>query len=200
MKSVFRLAATAAAAMVVSQAQAATTVHTDLTSFLAAVAGGAYAETFSGTEDTSFAGGGYSYTVSAPDGTYASGSDLGTNQAEQALTITFTGSPVSAVGGNFYATDINPDFQPEIITVTLSNGDGASFLPASKSSFVGFTTSAPITSLTVSFYDPNWFGRYATVDNLTVGMNAALVPEPGQWALMAMGLAGLALLKRRSAV
>ena len=26
------------------------------------------------------------------------------------------------------------------------------------------------------------------------------VPEPGQWALMAMGLAGLALLKRRSAV
>ena len=53
-----------------------------------------------------------------------------------------------------------------------------------------------VASVSIEFTD-FWVGRYATVDNLTVGASA--VPEPGQWALMAAGLAALGMLKRRRA-
>lgn len=196
MTSVHRIATTLAAVAVVAQAHAGTTTYTDRSSFLTALAPGFYTETFIGSETTSFSGAGFGFTVAAPDGTYASGTDLGANQVEQALTITFTGHPVTAVGGNFYATDINPDFLPESLTVALSDGTTLVYTPTGKDTFRGFVTTSSISSLTVAFAAQG-MGRYTTVDNLTVGTNVALVPEPGQWALMALGLSGLALLKRR---
>ena len=193
-----RLVAIASATLLAGTAQSATTVHTDVFSFLDAIR--AYTETFNGLdsliEPSAFSGLGFSYTISAPGGQYASGRDVGTNLPEETLTITFTGAPVSAVGGNFYATDINPDFLPETLTISLSDGTVGYYTPAAKSNFLGFTSSTPITSLTIEFAYP-YIGRYATVDNLTVG--ASLVPEPGQWALMGLGLAALGLLKRRRA-
>jgi hypothetical protein len=198
MNSVSRLAAATAATLLMGHAQATTVLHTSWISFLDAIEGGAYVETFnrldSSVEPSSFSGLGYSYNMSAPGGLYASSTDVGTNLPEETLTINFTGGTVSAVGGQFYATDINPDFLPEAITITLGDGSFVTYAPASKTSFVGFTSSMAITSLKVEFADV-WLGRYATVDNLTVG--AALVPEPGQWALLAAGLAALGMLQRR---
>lgn len=206
MKTAYRLAATAAVTLLVAHAHAATTTYTSSATFLAAVTHGAYTETFDGLVDPflvapdTFTNGVFTYSITAPGGTYASGTDIGTSQVEVALTITFSGKPVTAVGGNFYATDINPDFLPETITVSLIDGAGTThtYTPSSKATFLGFTSTTGIGSLTIDFAAP-YYGRYATVDNLTVGTNAALVPEPGQWALMAAGLAGLALLRRRQA-
>lgn len=201
MTSALRLVAIASATLFAGASQATTTFHTDTSTFLDALIGGAYTESFNGldplVEPSVFSGLGFSYELSAPGGLYASGRDVGTNLPEKTLTITFTGRPVSAVGGNFFGTDINPDFLPETLLISLSDGTAVTWSPVAKSNFLGFTSTVAITSMTLEFAD-FYIGRYVTVDNLTVGVSP--VPEPGQWALLAMGLGALSLLKRRSAV
>jgi len=200
MTSVLRLAAATAATLLASHAHATTQLHTDFLSFLSSLQGGAYIESFNGldsnVEPSSFSGLGYSYTLSAPGGLYATGTAVGTNFAEEVLTIDLTGgAPVTAVGGNFYGTDFDGDFvADETITLTLGDGSYVSYTPTAATNFIGFVSSAPIASVSIEF-TYFWVGRYATVDNLTVGASA--VPEPGQWALMAAGLAALGMLKRR---
>jgi hypothetical protein len=108
------------------------------------------------------------------------------------LVVSFTGAPVTAVGGDFYATNFFDDFQSVAITVTLSNGSVTTVTPTSvATSFRGFTTALPITSLTLSAPGP---GLYANMDNLTVG---SVISEPGTYALMGLGLAALGAFAAR---
>lgn len=82
------------------------------------------------------------------------------------------------------------------VTVTLSNGATTTFTPSSQAyAFRGFTTALPITSLTMAVPGAS---RFNTIDNLTVGV-AAAVPEPGSWLMMGLGLAGLAWVRRARA-
>ncbi len=177
---------------------AATTVYSSPAAFMAAVAPGSYTNSFDGlasTPPSSFSGSGFSYTVSAPSGLYGSGEFLGTNLPDEALTITFTSGNVSAVGGNFYATNISDVFQSVSMTVTLSDGTAATFTPTSiANAFRGFASTATITTLTISAPGTS---LYAGVDNLTVGVSA--VPEPTSALLMALGVAGLLVARRRQA-
>jgi hypothetical protein len=174
-----------------SAVSAQTTVYTTRAAFDAAVASGSYTETFSngsinGAASANFSGGGFAYTVSAP-GTvlYANSTFLGTSLPDLPMLVTFTGAPVTAVGGDFYVTDFFDDFQPVSVTVTLSNGFSSTFLPVSAAdSFRGVTTALPITSLTLSAPGAS---LYVGMDNLTVGV----VPEPGTYAMMALGLAAI---------
>lgn len=175
---------------------AATTVYTSSASFLPNVAPGSYFENFDGLPSSppeSFAGGVFGYTLSAAEGLYASGEFIGTNQPDEALTITFTSGNVSAVGGNFYATNISDAFQSVSLTLTLSDGTSVTFTPTSASdSFRGFVSTALITSLTISAPGA---GLYAGLDNLTVGV-AAVVPEPASALLLALGGAALLMARR----
>lgn len=178
---------------------ATTSVYTAPATFLAAVAPGAYTESFDGLSSAPpnvFTSGAFSYTVSAPSDIYGSGEFVGTSLPNEALTITFTSGNVSAVGGNFYATNISDAFQSVAMTVTLSDGTVASFTPTSTAdAFRGFVSTSTIASLTISAPGAS---LYSGMDNLTVGVTTA-VPEPTSALLMALGVAGLLVARRRQA-
>ncbi len=192
------IAFTVAAVAVSAAASAQTTTYTTSAAFMANVAPGSYTEgfsdpSFSGDLSASFSGGAFAYTIAAPQGLYGNGTFIGTNLPNEALTITFTGAPVTAVGGNFYATDFSDDFQLVPITLTLSNGTTTTFTPSNVTdSFRGFTTGLAIASMTVG--GPG-AGLYVGVDSLTVGV----VPEPGTWLLMGLGIGALVLRQSRRA-
>jgi hypothetical protein len=199
MKSIhFVVAAVAFAAA--SAVSAQTVTYTTSPAFMANVAPGSYTESFaspffSGDPSADFSGGGFAYTVSAPGSLYGNGTLIGTNLPGEVLSVVFTGAPVTAVGGNFWATNISDVFQAVPVTLTLSDGTTAIFTPASETvdSFRGFTSAVPITSLTIA----STAATYAGMGNLTVGV--AVVPEPGTWLLMGLGLGGLLLARRRQA-
>ena len=190
----------AAAALVFSAAASAQTItYTSPAAFLATLAPGSYTEGFatppSGAPTTAtFSGGAFSYTVGAPGGLYGNGTLIGTNLPAETLTVTFTGAPVTAVGGNFWATDVFDAFQPTPITLTLSNGTTTTFTPASETvgSFRGFTSSLAISSLTIA----STAAVYAGMGNLTVGATAP-IPEPSTWLLMGLGVGALLLRNAR---
>jgi len=200
MQSAHRLLSAAVLLALAAPAFAATTTYTSSATFLAQVKAGSYTETFTGLGNppagaAPFSAGGFAYTISAPGDLYASGDFLGTSLPDEALTITFTSGNVTAVGSNFFAVNLSDVFQPVSLTLTLSDGTVTTFTPSSVlDSYRGFTSDLTITSLTISGPGTS---LYAGVDNLTVGVMVSNVPEPGSWALMGLGLAGLGLAARR---
>ena len=198
-KKAHRLLTVAVLTYLSASAFAATT-YTSSAAFLAQVAPGSYTENFNGwvtdppTGSLAFSGGGFSYSAFAPSDLYLTAGFLGTSQINEPLTLTFTGGNVTAIGANFFATNINDALQSVAVTVTLSDGTVASLTPTSMSdSYRGFTSNTAITSLTIGAPGQS---LYANLDNLTVGITA--VPEPANWALMGLGLAGVIAARRRS--
>jgi hypothetical protein len=191
--------ALAAALLAVSAAASAqTTTYTTAATFLANVAPGSYTEGFadpffSGDPSATFTGNGFTYTVSAPGGLYGNGTLIGTNLPTEALTVTFSGATVTAIGGNFWSTNISDVFQPVPVTLTLSDGTITTFTPSSETvgSFRGFTSTVGITSMQIT----STAGVYAGMGNLTVGV--AAIPEPGTWLMMALGVGALLLRNSR---
>lgn len=190
-----------ALAVVSLTSQAASTVYASSAAFLAQVAPGAYTESFDALANPApgavpFAGGAYAYSAFAPGDIYLAGGFLGTSLPDEALTITFTSGNVSALGADFYVTDIADTLQAVSVTVTLSDGTVETFTPTSAAdSYRGFVSDVAIASLTVS--GPG-VSLYAGLDNMTVGM-ATVVPEPASWLLMGVGVAGLLAARRRRA-
>jgi len=180
---------------------ATTTVYTSSATFLPQVAAGSYSNSFTGLANPAgsgavpFSGGAFAYSASAPSGIYLEGGFLGANQISEALTITFTGTNVRAVGANFFMTDFSDAFQSVSVTITLNDGTIHTFTPTSLTdSYRGFASTTPITSLIISAPGPS---LYAGLDNLTVG---AVVPEPASWLLMGLGLTGLLVAARRRSI
>jgi len=200
MQFAHRVFSAAALALLSASSFATTTTYTSSASFLSNVAAGAYTESFTGVAETppaTFTGGAFSYAISAPQGMFGFDDFISTNQINEAITISFTGASVFAIGGNFFATDINPDFQSVSMTVTLSDGTVETFKPATLSdSYRGFVSTVAITSLTLGGPGQS---LYASLDNLTVGAAVPAIPEPTTWALLGLGLAGIAVVARRKA-
>ena len=186
---------------VASSAAMAGPVYTSSAAFLTQVAPGSYTETFTGLDidsSPSFSGGGFSYTASAPQDIFFNGSFLSTSQIGEDLTITFTSGNVTAFGGNFFATNISDAFQSRSLTLSLSDGTVETFLASALgNSYRGFTSNVAITSLVIS--GTTGVSLYAGLDNFTVGAAVTPVPEPGTFALMALGLVGLRFVRRRAA-
>jgi hypothetical protein len=193
------------------------TNSTDLTAGMASW----YLNTFTGITDgislsspMSFSGitvgtGSFSYNVaSAPGddglygiGTTGSASSLSTLDPDTVLTITFTSGNVTAVGGNFFTTDVNGNPVPDLVTVLLSGGSPVT-LSASGNDFWGFlsTPSVFITGLTITppVGNENDFAAFANfyagaVPNGTSGT----APEPATFVLLGAGLIAGGLLRKR---
>lgn len=94
------------------------------------------------------------------------------------FTLTFSGAPVTALGGNFWGqmfqdpTSVVMNLQaPTTIALTLDDGTIETFVADDQQAFRGFVASKPITSLKLKTPEPNADGAYAwaVFDNLIVG-------------------------------
>jgi hypothetical protein len=149
------------------------------------------------------AAGPYSYSARASTMTFfgagvASNPSLSTNIAEDSITFSSFSPSFSAIGGNFFGSDINGRFLSGNVTLLATDSLGATssqtIAGATAGSFAGFKSTGTIVSLVVSAVQtasPLW----PTVDNLTLGRVAA-VPEPGTYAMLLAGLGVVGLMAR----
>lgn len=191
-------------------ASAQTTTYTDRASFEAALQPGYYTQTFDSIgpvgevpSPQSFTGGAsnqFSYNIATADAsslfyttnpTDVTMTDtwLGAFQADTPLVFNISTPNVTAIGAYFFLTSIVNTFPVEgTLTVTLNNGAFATAGPVTtNTTFIGFTTDTPITSLVFNFTSTVPTTAYATLNDVIVG-TAAAVPEPSSMALTAGGL------------
>jgi hypothetical protein len=152
--------------------------YDDRTLFLAAIASGYYEEDFASVPVgpagplLSFSGNGFSYDITAVGGgtnnLFNDPGVISTDSAVDRIRVTFTGAPVRAVGGNFWASDIAFNPTGGEIVLGLDDGSTESYSPSSPSSFGGFTSAVPIVFLEVDAPDVPG-NQWATMDNLIVG-------------------------------
>jgi len=198
------LAMACMAALWVAPANAATTLYTSEAAFVADIQPDFYLENFdaytygSYTEWTLPLGpvNGYSYTISTGPGAvsylWSGYGDMSTNNAEDPLVVDFTGKEVTAVGGNFYGSDIDGNWMAATVTIDLSDGTQYSYSNTSQGDFRGFIADVPIVSMSIDAPDDEVNSVYvwSTMDNFYVG-----TPEPAAASMLILG--GLALIRRR---
>lgn len=191
-------------------ASAVTTIYTDESSFLGAIGFDYYLEDFSSfsygsSQDASLNFGptnGFSYTVAASSSTLYSGpGNMSTNNATAALVFTFTGSPVTAVGGFFWPTDMGGNSLVGRIDLTLSDGTVLNLTNTDFDTFSGFVTDGPaFTSIVIASEQGGVSYQWPTADHLYVGQAMpAAVPAPGALGLVVLGAGLLRRLRRKTA-
>ena len=132
------------------------------------------------------------WTATALGGLYAdaTSSAMSTNNAEVALTMTFSSPNVFAIGGNFYNTDVNFNTVPGRVVVTVGQVSYFYESNGGSTAFAGFiSTSGAINSITFQPFDLG-VQVYATASNVVVGV----VPSP---AVLALGALAGAFGRRR---
>jgi len=147
---------------------------------------------------------GYSWTASVPNnwppangvvGLFSLTNALTTWAGEDTLTITFTGNPVTALGGIFSSTDINGAVIQQKVTVNLNDNTSVWL---TGSAFRGFTSDFAILSLAIDAVDVNLTTVFwPRLEHFYVGSAIAAVPIPAAAWLFGSGLLGLLSLKRR---
>jgi len=187
--------------------------YTTEASFTAQLQPGAYVEDFDYAPYTtiansaiaspqSFSSGIWAYTISSPAGLSGqpvpppsgSGGAVANYQIGQTVTIAFTGTLPTAVGGIIWMTDLSGNsVSPAAVTVNLVGGGTYTYTDTTDfPAFTGFTSSTPITSMTLSSSD------FSTLDHLVVG--AAAVPLPASAGVgfgMLAGFGGLFAARKR---
>lgn len=197
---------------------AQTNTFTDFASFSNAISASNYTETFDSipgnnfvATPTNFSGNGFSFTATTTNTggnqlyglTNGGGSDrwLTLNFPQFGLVFTNFSLNVSAIGGNFFATDDLGFFTNTPINVSVLLSDSSTFstnyTPTSAISFLGltFSTNVSVSALVVS--NLNTPPQFPTANNLTVGV----VPEPSTYALLGLAALGCVayLIRRRRA-
>ena len=112
--------------------------------------------------------GGVTVTFSAPSGMYSSGAFIGTNVANEAMTITFS-QAIYGVGGNFYTTDVSDNVISGNVTASYSDSSVDSRTVTADTEFFGRLTTTPLTSLVLSTTTttPN---RYISIKNFKIAV------------------------------
>lgn len=185
-----------------ASAAAQITVYTDRNAFLAAV-GGYGVDTYDDLDidlyDSPFArtAGAYSYTASAPGGLYGAGSGadgwLSTNVDGDGIVFSNFAPGVTGFGGYFFGSDVLGSFLPGgTLLFSASNGSTLNYTlsNATTSSFLGFVSTAPLSSVTLTSGGDYW----VTANDVTLAMP---VPEPETYAMMLLGLGVVGWMRRR---
>jgi hypothetical protein len=150
--------------------------------------------------------GAYSYDVSSPEGFYPSGTvadpSISNYFIEDALTFSSFSPNAYAVGGNFYLGNEFGGFvgtgQVQIILTTTAGSNTQTLTNATQTTFLGFTSTDVITSVTVKALRPANEPIFAVTNNFRVAaVPPTVVPEPGSYLLLATGMAGVLIVARR---
>ena len=189
------------AAVSVSVARA-TTIYTDQTTFLNNVRPGYYLETFDSlpkgnvVPPLAFSANGFSYTAAPAAFNFFNvgpGTDVWLSTSTSNLSIIFnmTSGNVTAAGGYFFLTAFLGNVTTGTVTATINDGSTSSILNPNSTSFIGFTPSSPILSLTVTptVMPPNT-NVFMTANDFIVG-TAAVPDTSGGALLLGVGLLGL---------
>jgi len=182
----------------------AATAYTNLASFLGALTN-SYTESFSGLTNTSstntaapqnFSGNGLTFSANTQPTnslwTVVNGGTkwLSVDPGSSSLVFTLTSGNITAVGGNFFLTDLPGDFITGTINILFSDTTTTNWSPSSTSAFIGFTFDSPVTSMTIS--------RTGNTDFVTAGtITVGQVPEPTTTALLLVAGGSLLWWSRR---
>ncbi|HQR11984.1 MAG TPA: hypothetical protein PLW68_11715 [Casimicrobiaceae bacterium] len=169
-----------------ASSQATITVYTSKAAFLAAI-------TAPGTDDFNNFGlasvpspinrsaGPYSYTgLVSTTSFYGAGTAadnwLSTNTATDTITINALPATVRGIGGYFFGSDISGNFAAGNITLAATDGSGTvtqTITGATTTSFLGFVSNGPLTSMTITSVQPGSGFLWPTVNDLVMGTAAA---------------------------
>jgi hypothetical protein len=205
MKTLTRTLSSALLALTALSAAQATTIYTSQAAFLNRTQPGYYLETFDSLPKNTIissplfaSSNGFDYAISANAGFFnvGPGSDVWLSTAVPFTDIVFNPlTPITAMGGYFFVTDLSGGVTSGKITVKLDDGSTFSITNPNPTSFIGFTTDSPIFSLTVTPVSSAGIGPFATVNDFITG---AAVPEGGSSALF-LGLGVAAIIFQRGA-
>ncbi len=158
----------------------AATVYTDEATFLADLSGPYSLEEFASYTYGSYTGtslnlgpdvNGFACTI-APyplgDTLYSGDGNMSTNLAADAIRATFTGTPVYATGGWFFAGDISGNYINQAVTITLSDGTTDTFTPPNGTTFRGYIAAVPLTYINVEAPDSPAVA-WPTIDHFYMG-------------------------------
>jgi hypothetical protein len=211
MISKFLVKPLAAAALLAAAgaSQAAITVYTTQASYLAAITSPGV-DTYTGFSITGStpspitrSAGPYTYTASVSTTSFFGAGTtanpwLSTNTATDSITFNAFSGGVSAIGGNFFGSDISGLFAAGNVLLVATDSLGATstqtITGATTSSFLGFVSTGLVTSLVLSAVQPAT-PLWPTADNLTLGI--AAVPEPQTYAMLLAGLGFVGFMARR---
>ena len=196
------LAAGLCAAAAATHANAAITVYTSQSAFLAAVS--SYGtDTFDDLTVDSLGdsinrtAGAYSYTASAANGLYGAGGPgdywLSTNARTDPIVFSNFSSGVTAFGGNFFGSDIAGGYVANgTLTLTASDGTALTYTlnNATQTSFLGFIADTGLNTVTVEA--PGLGTYWPTANNVVLA-----VPEPATYGMFMAGLGLLGFEARR---
>jgi hypothetical protein len=106
----------------------------------------------------------------ASGGLYNLSGAVSTLNSGDMLSIHFSGAPVTAIGGNFWATDFSFEPSGTAITLYLSDGTVHAFDPGGPDAFRGFVSRVPLAYLHIDAPDAGGVNAWSTLDNLVVGV------------------------------
>jgi hypothetical protein len=180
------------ALVLAATAHADVIIFTDEAEFLAQTRPGFYRETFVSLPDginaspLNFSNNGFDYEANSLSlfvvRSHPPVKWVSPGFAQDSIDIHFTSGNVTALGGHFFNTQINGDVGPGLFLLNLSDGTSVTLNDPTPTTFRGFISSSPITSILIT-PDPRTF---ATITDFIVG---AAVPEPSSLALALTGTA-----------
>jgi hypothetical protein len=146
-------------------------------------------------------GNNYIVVLSASTKLYSGDGNMSTKCVNDTLVMDFSQSPtpITAVGGNFWPTDIKGNDLEGYTRLVLSDGTVIDSASADIDDFLGFTASAgsAFTRLELTVAGSLALPKsWPTVDNLYVG-TAIPNPEPSSLLLLATGICGIGIVIRR---